>query len=370
MRHEEGPDGAASGFGARRGPTGDDRAVVASRIACRVSPQCAAERKSFGSLRHGGDMAMADGAEGHRGLPGATVLQILPALAETPAARAAVDRAVALLRSGARVIVAAEDGPLNSELQGLGGEWVRLVTDSDQSAQRRRATRAPSPTWSRTERVDLVHAVGVGASRSAATLKKRAGVWLVHSYATDDLKRPTRDKSYSRALARRRPRDRAVALRGGPGRGAPSGAARKARGHSAADRRRALRSAGDQPGARHGAAARLEDRARPAHDPGAGTHRSRQGPAHPGRGRAHPHQWRPARRRVRAGRRQPRALRLRQEDRRAGRGARRRASDPSDRRLFRHGGRVSGDRLRRGAADRAAGVSACRRGSDGDGRAR
>ena len=40
----------------------------------------------------------------------------------------AVDLAVALLRSGARVIVAAEDGPLNSELQGLGGEWVRLVT--------------------------------------------------------------------------------------------------------------------------------------------------------------------------------------------------------------------------------------------------
>jgi len=63
-----------------------------------------------------------------RGLPGATVLQILPALAETPAARAAVDRAVALLRSGARVIVAAEEGPLNSELQSLGGEWVRLVT--------------------------------------------------------------------------------------------------------------------------------------------------------------------------------------------------------------------------------------------------
>src|SRR5258708_13461170 len=65
-----------------------------------------------------------------RGLPGATVLQILPALTETPAARAAVDVAVALLRSGARVIVAAEEGPLNADLQGLGGEWVRLVTDS------------------------------------------------------------------------------------------------------------------------------------------------------------------------------------------------------------------------------------------------
>jgi len=54
-------------------------------------------------------MAVMDAAapKAVRGLPGATVLHILPALAETPAARAAVDTAVALLRSGARVIVAA-----------------------------------------------------------------------------------------------------------------------------------------------------------------------------------------------------------------------------------------------------------------------
>src|SRR3979490_1792091 len=65
-----------------------------------------------------------------RAIPGATALKILHALTETPAARAAVDVAVALLRSGARVIVAAEEGPLNTDLQGLGGEWVRLVTDS------------------------------------------------------------------------------------------------------------------------------------------------------------------------------------------------------------------------------------------------
>ena len=83
-----------------------------------------------------------------RGLPGATVLQILPALDETPAARAAVDVAVALLRSGARVIVAAEDGPLNSELQGLGGEWVRLVTESGNPLTSS-ATPARSPIWCR-----------------------------------------------------------------------------------------------------------------------------------------------------------------------------------------------------------------------------
>src|SRR6185503_138027 len=107
-RHEGGPDGAAQAL-ARIGSTGDDRAV-SPRIK-RVSPQRAAECKSFGRA-----MAVTEAvAPKARGLPGATVLQILPALAETPAARAAVDRAVALLRSGARVIVAAEEGPLNSE---------------------------------------------------------------------------------------------------------------------------------------------------------------------------------------------------------------------------------------------------------------
>lgn len=134
-----------------------------------------------------------------RGLPGATVLQILPALADTPAARAAVDVAVALLRSGARVIVAAEEGPLNTDLQGLGGEWVRLVTESSNPLAVSRNARTLA-TLIAAERVDLVHALGVGASRSAASLKKKNGVWLVHSYASADLRRLNRDKSYSRAL--------------------------------------------------------------------------------------------------------------------------------------------------------------------------
>src|SRR5688572_27116367 len=137
-------------------------------------------------------MAMTEAAPRTlRGLPGATVLQIIPALEETPAARAAVDLAVALLRSGARVIVAAEDGPLNSELQGLGGEWVRLVTETSNPLNVSRNARTIA-TLVGTERVDVVHALGIGASRSAATLKKRAGVFVVHSYAAEDLRRESR----------------------------------------------------------------------------------------------------------------------------------------------------------------------------------
>src|SRR2546423_661473 len=141
----------------------------------------------------------ADAPKAMRGLPGATVLHILPALIETPAARAAVDTAVALLRSGARVIVASEDGPLNSELQGLGGEWVRLVTASTNPLTLSRNARTLA-NLVQTERVDLIHALGIGASRSVVGLKKRAGVWVVHTYDGADLHRPQRDKSYSRAL--------------------------------------------------------------------------------------------------------------------------------------------------------------------------
>ncbi len=196
------------------GPTGENCGSV--RIAhrwARVSPQRAGERKRPGAgvccaegLGRAEDlghavMALTEAAPrvAMRGLPGATVLQIIPALEESAAARAAVDLAGALLRSGARVIVASEDGPLNSELQGLGGEWTRLVTDTANPLAVSRNGRTIANLVS-TERVDLVHALGIGASRSAATLKKRAGVWVVHTYDAEDLNRESRDKSYSRAL--------------------------------------------------------------------------------------------------------------------------------------------------------------------------
>src|SRR5438093_8939837 len=62
-----------------------------------------------------------------RTLAGATILQIVPALREEPVARTAVNVAHALLQSGARALVAADDGPLVSELKAFGGEWIPLV---------------------------------------------------------------------------------------------------------------------------------------------------------------------------------------------------------------------------------------------------
>ena len=136
-----------------------------------------------------------------RGLAGATILQIVPAVVESGAGRAAVDNSVALLRSGARVIVAGEDGPLNNELQGLGAEWVRLVNETGNPFTMNRSVGAITELIA-AERIDLVHAAGIGASRAAAAaLKKRPHVPLVHSYAVEDLARGYRDKSYGKALA-------------------------------------------------------------------------------------------------------------------------------------------------------------------------
>src|SRR5438067_13644091 len=173
--HEAGAD-LPHAYGRRGNDSDGSRSVKRRPAPDRVSPQCAAKRK-------GAIMAVidADAPKAVRGLPGATVLHILPALIETAAARAAVDTAVALLRSGARVIVAAEDGPLNTELQGLGGEWVRLVTETANPLALSRNVRT-LVNMVQTERVDLIHALGIGPSRSAAGLKKRAGVWVVHSY--------------------------------------------------------------------------------------------------------------------------------------------------------------------------------------------
>ena len=65
-----------------------------------------------------------------RTLAGATILQILPALREEPVARTALNVARVLLASGARALVAAEDGPLAAELREAGGEWIPLGNDT------------------------------------------------------------------------------------------------------------------------------------------------------------------------------------------------------------------------------------------------
>src|SRR5262249_57062278 len=76
-------------------------------------------------------------------LADATVLQIVPALREGPVARTALNVAAALVQSGARALVAGEEGPLVGELTAIGGEWAPLVNATVNPFQLRRS--APNP---------------------------------------------------------------------------------------------------------------------------------------------------------------------------------------------------------------------------------
>lgn len=101
----------------------------------------------------------ADVAEGRvlpRSLPGATVLQVAPSLADDGTGRAAVEVARALIRSGARAIVAAQHGSLVDELRSFGGEWLALA-EGRRGSRRNRANAERLKRLFESERIDVVH---------------------------------------------------------------------------------------------------------------------------------------------------------------------------------------------------------------------
>jgi len=111
-------------------------------------------------------------------LAGATILQIVPALREEPVARTAVNVAHALLQSGARAMIAADDGPLVAELKAFGGEWVPLVNATVNPFRLRSGARMLEHLIA-SERVDIVHAQSVGGAWIANMAAAQIAVWLV-----------------------------------------------------------------------------------------------------------------------------------------------------------------------------------------------
>jgi glycosyltransferase involved in cell wall biosynthesis len=113
-----------------------------------------------------------------RTLAGATVVQIVTALRDTPLARTTVSAARALVQVGARAIVAGEHGELVDELKGFGGEWLSLATATINPAKLR-ANAETLDKFVAAERVDIVHAKTTGAAWSASVAAKRNGAHLV-----------------------------------------------------------------------------------------------------------------------------------------------------------------------------------------------
>lgn len=121
-------------------------------------------------------------AAGPRALPrtlaGATVLQIVASLGDTPKARAAVNVARALVQVGARAIVAGERGELIEDLESFGGEWLPFTTVG-LNPRKRRTNADALDQFVRAERVDVIHARHTAAARVAQATTQRNRFHLV-----------------------------------------------------------------------------------------------------------------------------------------------------------------------------------------------
>jgi glycosyltransferase involved in cell wall biosynthesis len=126
-------------------------------------------------------MAKAETAEQRvlpRTLAGATVLQIVPALNDSPQARTTISAAHALIQVGARIIIAGEHGDLVDQLKSFGGEWLPFES-ATMNPTKRRANAEMLTTFVDTERVAIVHAKSTSAAWSAAVAAQRNGVRLI-----------------------------------------------------------------------------------------------------------------------------------------------------------------------------------------------
>jgi glycosyltransferase involved in cell wall biosynthesis len=111
---------------------------------------------------------------------GATILQIVPALREEPLVRTALIVAAALQRSGARALIAAEDGPLTAELKAFGGEWIPLLNATANPLKLRRGARQLEKLIE-SQQIDVVHAHSIGGAWIASMAAAKVAVWLVTS---------------------------------------------------------------------------------------------------------------------------------------------------------------------------------------------
>src|SRR5262245_33075894 len=127
-------------------------------------------------------MAMTADSSEQRVLPrtlaGATVLQIVAALRETPQVRTTINAARALVQVGARAIIAGEHGELIEELKSFGGEWLSLSSATVNPAKLR-ANADALDKFLAAERVDIVHAKTAAAAWSASVAAKRNGARLI-----------------------------------------------------------------------------------------------------------------------------------------------------------------------------------------------
>lgn len=135
-----------------------------------------------------------------RTLAGATILQIVPGRREDAASRVALNIARTLLRSGARVVIAGDSGPLADAARATGAEWLPLASHTVNPVRLRYNMRTLEQ-FTATERVDIVHAFGATSAWSARAAAARMPVWTVTSLPDAPARRSPVAQFFDAALA-------------------------------------------------------------------------------------------------------------------------------------------------------------------------
>ena len=144
---------------------------------------------------------MQGGSGSPRSLAGATILQLAPALHDDPAGNAAVDIALILLQSGARAIVAGNEGALVDKLCAFGGEWLPMPHDKINPLRIFQNTNRLAGLIN-DERVDIVHAQSAAGAWSARAAINRMPIFLVTSFPDRVPARSWAGDWFRRSLAR------------------------------------------------------------------------------------------------------------------------------------------------------------------------
>jgi glycosyltransferase involved in cell wall biosynthesis len=125
-----------------------------------------------------------------RALAGATTLQILPALNDDSSVRGVLQISGALLRAGARSLIASDAGRLVNEFEAQGSEWVAFSNAHVNGWNLLRAADALESIIN-AEHVDIVHAFGAGGAATALAVCERIPLRMMTSLP-DDLARRSR----------------------------------------------------------------------------------------------------------------------------------------------------------------------------------
>src|SRR5215475_3621280 len=136
-----------------------------------------------------------------RSLAGATMLQIMPALNDEASVRAALNISAALLRAGARSLVASGGGPLVGQLNAQGSEWIDFPNAHVNRWNLSRAVHTLEDIIN-TERVDIVHAMSPGGAASALAVRERMPLRVVTSLTQATARRAWFDNRTIEALGR------------------------------------------------------------------------------------------------------------------------------------------------------------------------